>query len=301
MPNNELDQTSEKTNGGSKGHGGIIAGLVVVLLISLGGNAYLLNRSNNLSDQIAQLQDDTKSQISKLADATNTLLDQRMQTITDELKAAHDSADTAVKRVRAEAQKQSAKFNEELEDQQKQIGGELTDLKDIANNAASKITEVSGDVSSVKTDVTSVKTDVASQKSQLDQHSADLKRMTGDMGVMSGLIATNAKDLQALRDLGERNYVEFDLNKATQTKKIGDVTLTLKKADPKRNRFTMAVLADDRLVEKKDRTINEPVQVYVSDNRSPYEIVVNQIKKDEVVGYLSTPKVKATRTIASNK
>ena len=73
------------------------------------------------------------------------------------------------------------------------------------------------------------------------------------------------------------------------------MTLTLKKSDPKRNRYTVDVLADDKRVEKRDKTINEPVQLYVSDNRQPYEIVVNQIKKDEIVGYLSTPKVKMAR------
>ncbi len=115
------------------------------------------------------------------------------------------------------------------------------------------------------------------------------------MGVMSGLIATNSKDLSALRELGERNYFEFDLSKRQITKKVGDVTLTLKKSDPKRNRYTVEILADDKRVEKRDKTVNEPVQLYVSDNRQPYEIVVNQIKKDEIVGYLSTPKVKMAR------
>jgi hypothetical protein len=73
------------------------------------------------------------------------------------------------------------------------------------------------------------------------------------------------------------------------------VVLTLKKSDPKHNRFTVDVSADDKLVEKKDRTINEPVQLYVHNSRQPYEIVVNQVEKDEIVGYISTPKVVLAR------
>ena len=140
-----------------------------------------------------------------------------------------------------------------------------------------------------------VKQNVASTRSDLDKTGSDLKRVMGDMGVMSGLIATNSKDLDALRALGERNYFEFDLTKAQGMKKIGDVVLTLKKSDPKRNRFTVDVLADDKHVEKKDKTMNEPVQLYLSGNMQPYEIVINQVKKDEVVGYLATPKVKVAR------
>ena len=65
----------------------------------------------------------------------------------------------------------------------------------------------------------------------------------GDMGVMSGLIATNSKDLETLRAMGERNYFEFDISRKDAAKKVGDVTLALKKADPKRSRFTLDVLA----------------------------------------------------------
>ena len=109
---------------------------------------------------------------------------------------------------------------------------------------------------------------MSATRSDLDKTGAELKRAIGDMGVMSGLIATNAKDLQALRDLGERNYFEFDLEKGAMTKKVGNVTLTLKKADPKHNRYTIAVMADDKLVEKRDKTINEPVQLYTASQQA---------------------------------
>ena len=54
-------------------------------------------------------------------------------------------------------------------------------------------------------------------------------------------------------------------------------------------------MADDKLTEKKDKNVNEPVQFYTSKARQPYEIVVNQVQKDMIVGYLSTPKVQAAR------
>jgi hypothetical protein len=76
---------------------------------------------------------------------------------------------------------------------------------------------------------------------------------------------------------------------------VGDVRLRLKKADPHRNEYTIEVLADDRLVEKKDRTANEPVQFYVAKARQPYEIVVNEVKKGGIVGYLATPMVEIAR------
>ena len=69
----------------------------------------------------------------------------------------------------------------------------------------------------------------------------------------------------------------------------------LKKTDTKRNRYTLEVYADDKKTEKKEKTINEPVQFYTSKARQPYELVVNTVGKDLIVGYLSTPKEQVAR------
>jgi len=269
------------------------------LVLALAGDAYLLKRSSDTNDQMAQMQADTQTKITKLGDATTDLLQQRLKALDDEISAAMKGANatttSALKRTQAEALKQSQELAKRLQDQQLQVASQIGDLKEATNTADSKISAVSSDVGNVKTEVTTVKADIASTQTNLEKATADLKRMNGDMGVMSGLIATNGKDLSALRELGERNYFEFDLTKKQADKRIGNVTLKLTNADPKRNRYTLQILADDKRVEKKDKTINEPVQVYVGGYRQPYEIVVNQVKKDSVVGYLSTPKVTLAR------
>ncbi len=307
MPTNEFDtKMPERPQESPKGHTGVFAVLIIGLALALAGDGYLLTRSNQATEDLAQMRDGTQTQIAKLGEATTTLLEQRMQAINEEMKGVQDNAATAVRKARSEAQKQGqelrSSFESTLEEQHKQVADELTQLKDATTATDSKISEVSTDVSGVKTDVSGVKTevsnvkaDVATAQSGLEKTGADLKRVMGDMGVMSGLIATNAKDLSALRELGERNYFEFDITKNQNQKKIGNLTLTLKKSDPKRNRYTVEVMADDKRVEKKDKTVNEPVQLYVSGNRLPYEVVVNQIKKDEIVGYLATPKVTVAR------
>ena len=122
-----------------------------------------------------------------------------------------------------------------------------------------------------------------------------MKRVRGDLDGTSSLVATNGKELNALRALGERNYFEFNISKSKEPQRVGDVAVLLKKTDPKRNRFTIELVADDKRVEKKDKNLNEPVQFYVSKARQPYEIVVNEVKKDQIVGYLATPKVQTSR------
>jgi len=70
------------------------------------------------------------------------------------------------------------------------------------------------------------------------------------------------------------------------------VQMSLNKTDPKKSKYTMTVLADDKTIEKKDKTSGEPVQFYVkgSARQTPYEIVVFDVGKSQITGYLSTPK-----------
>jgi hypothetical protein len=140
---------------------------------------------------------------------------------------------------------------------------------------------------------------VASANSNIEATRGELQRTKGDLGVMSGLIATNSTQIRYLRDLGDRNIYEFTIGKMAGMQKVGDIQVVLKKADSKRNRYTVDVLADDKLVEKRDKSINEPVQFYTSRARQPYELVVNEVKKDKVTGYLATPKVMVPRNTSS--
>ena len=72
--------------------------------------------------------------------------------------------------------------------------------------------------------------------------------------------------------------------------------MRLKSADMKKNRYTIELIADDKLVEKKDKTINEPVQFMLSRATQPFEIVVNEVKKDMISGYIAAPKVQQSRS-----
>jgi DNA-binding ferritin-like protein len=267
---------------------GVLAG---GLAVALGVNGYLISRSNDLTDEIARTRAGASTEISKLHEATDAAITQQQQRfdeVAQQVKGYNDNTSVALKRARAEAQTKDEELRRQLAEQREQ--------QDVTT---SKFTEVAGNVDTVKANVEDVRANVASTRADFENTTAgiraDMKSMVGDMGVMSGLIATNQKELDALRALGDRNYYEFELAKNGGPKKVGDITLTLKKADLKRNRFTVDVFADDKHIEKKDKTVNEPVQMYVNGLRQPYEIVVNQVNKNKIVGYLATPKVKMAR------
>jgi chromosome segregation ATPase len=255
----------------------------------------LFINNRNLAGALAQLDQHHQEQIAKLQQDLAQTGASAQQNVDSLARQAEETAAQTEARAKQDLRKTSAnlsaalaKQQQDAEQQQQQISGQLTDLQQANTTAAAKLGEISDNVSGVKTDV-------ASTQSELEKTGTDLKHVMGDMGVMSGLIATNSTQLNALKELGDRDYVEFDLKRTGGQQKVGNMQLSLAKADPKHNRFTIQVLADDKTVEKRDRTINEPVQLYLSGSRQPEEIVVNEVKKDEVVGYVSIPKVKVAR------
>ena len=271
---------------------------ILLALVGLAGvSGYLFTLLRATRTELAQANTKIKAHEEQLAKLEGSLVStsrqnqENLSSLKEEVTAAKGEIHQAAREAQSITLAKTQQIAEKLRAEQKaavaKVGGDLEQqLKTVASNTDSKLGSLSGDVSGVRTEISST-------REELRKTIAELKSVRGDLGVQSGLIATNSSELGALKRLGERNYFEFDLKKAKQPQRVGTVSMKLKATDTKRNRYTMEVLADDKLTEKKDRTINEPVQFYVAKVRIPYEIVVNQVAKDRIVGYLATPKDQA--------
>jgi hypothetical protein len=136
------------------------------------------------------------------------------------------------------------------------------------------------DVKSLGGDINGVKSDLASTRNNLDMTRTEF----------GTLIARNHDEIDELRRVGERNYVEFTVTGKGNRSKVGDLMVELRGTNVKKNQFTVALYVDDLRLEKKNRAIDEPIFFYTRGTRVPLELVVNQIGKDKIVGYMSVPK-----------
>jgi len=167
-----------------------------------------------------------------------------------------------------------------------------TDVDTLRKESASKLAEVQQEAStklgSVSNDVTGVKEDLAAARRDFSRELTDVKN------VLSDGIARNAAELAQLRQKGEREYIEFNLRKNQKPpfQRVGDIQIALTKTDAKKQKYSVMIQADDNKLEKKDRTTNEPVQFLVGRDQLRYELVINSVAKDEIRGYLSTPRNK---------
>jgi hypothetical protein len=159
----------------------------------------------------------------------------------------------------------------------------ISQIGQVKQESEAKIGQVSTDLSGTKTDLESTKKDLENTKSTLSS-------ARGDISGQGVLIARSHEEIDQLRRLGERNITEFTLSKTKQPQRVGPIQMLLKSVNPKTFRYTVDVYADDKLIEKKDKTVDEPVQFYVRGARAPYELVVFEATKDTIKGYVSTPK-----------
>ena len=136
------------------------------------------------------------------------------------------------------------------------------------------------EVKAVSTEVTGVRTDLNSTRE-------DLKMARSELGT---LIARNHEDIDKLRRLGEREYIEFTVTGKNNPQKVGNVTVELRGTNPRKNQFSVTLLVGDQNMEKRNRATNEPIFFYMRGSRLPLELVVNQVEKDKVIGYMSVPK-----------
>jgi len=242
--------------------GGIYVVVSIVLIVMLFG------RIDDLKKDQATLQKDADHKIAESSSQTRASLDAlRQQVGMTKQDLARRTAGFQAKEKATET-----RLTADEEQTKQQIGA------------------VSGEVNGVKTDVGKVQTDVTDTKNDLAATKTKLERAVGDISKHSELIATNRDELEVLRHRGDRNYYEFTLNKGKDPTRLSTVSLQLKSTDSKKNKFTLYVLSDDKKIEKKDRTINEPLQFYASKDRGLYEVVVNSVNKNTISGYMSTPK-----------
>jgi hypothetical protein len=264
----------------------------VVLFLALGAGLFWLRSQGQASQAALQAElSATKTRSDQLANAleeTNQRLAQvsgQQQVTSQKLGLTQDDlarARTLAQQLQKDQQEQLARAA--------QLGAQIGQVQ---QESETKIGQVA-------TDITGARSDIAATRKDLEETKARLVSTMGDLGVQSGLIAHTREDLEALKRLGERNIYDFNLVKTRAPQRVGPIQVRLTNADVKRFRYTVMLVADDKSIEKKDKNVSEPVQFYVRASRSPYEIVVMEVAKDRISGYLSTPKEVASAAAPAN-
>jgi chromosome segregation ATPase len=208
----------------------------------------------------------TMNQRLSQAEEVNAELQGELKLVTDRLKVTQGELANA----RQQARQIRTEYSQKLDTVQTQIAAKAN---------AEELVMLGGNVTGVRTD--------------LDDTKNNLQMTRGEFGT---LIARNREEIEQLRSMGQRDYYEFTLSGKGKRSRIGNLLVELRGTNTKRNQYTVALYVDDLRLEKKDRSVDEPIYFYTRGTRSPSELVINRVAKDQVTGYLSVPKTQQTTT-----
>jgi hypothetical protein len=275
--------------GQPKTPGWLVSAIVVLAIVSIAGVGLAWNESTRLQDlqatmggQIKTSQQDADQKISSLqqkqqqADAATTALQSDLGVVTKRLRLTQGELKTArdeAAQIRDDAQKQIAEVDSN-------VSSVKTELSTKAS--ADDLNTTNGTVTAVKADLAGTKNDVQMARSELGT-----------------LIAKNHDEIDTLRRMGERDYVEFTISGRNKPQKVGNLTVELKAVNLKKNQFDVALTVDDVRTEKGKRTVNEPIIFYPQGGHQADEFVVNTVGKDKITGYVSVPKMAGTTSAAT--
>jgi hypothetical protein len=133
----------------------------------------------------------------------------------------------------------------------------------------------------------------------IEQNRKDLEgNLANTRTELTGSIAHTHDELVLLEKKGERSYAEFDLAKAKTFKREGPLELRLKKANNKHQYADLEMMVDDRNLSQKHVNLYQPVMFYTPDSPQPVEIVINEVSKDHIHGYVSASKYRKSELAA---
>ena len=269
------EATTFRTEGTPRWVGIAVVTLAVVSLVSLGvgwnATTQARNAEQNLTLQTKSFLQDEDGLAQRLTqtEEANAQEQSDLNVVTNRLQLTQGELDAA--------RHQTAQIKKDYTSQISNVNSQLQ-----TKASADDVKSLGGDVNGVKTDLESTKAALASTTDQFGQ-----------------LIAKNHDEIDQLRRLGERDYYEFTLTSTSQKQTVGDMQIQLRGTNVKHNQFSLAMYVDDMRLEKNNRAVDEPIYFYTQGTRTPLELVVNQISKNKITGYLSVPKANPTQASAS--
>jgi hypothetical protein len=278
------NENEGNSNGNRSTPGWVVAAVIVAALVALGGlgtgwwaSTYAQDTRTGLAGDIQNLKTgyakdmDTVEQRLAATEKSNTTLQDDLTTVTKRLRITQSD----LKKARTEAQQIREDSAQKLADMNSDVQQKLSAKAD------------NTDVQAVTGTVTVVRTDLDATRSDLNATKENLNLTKSELGT---LIAKNHDEVDELRRLGERDYIEFTIEGKNKEAKVGNVSVQLRGTNPGKNQFNVMLVVDDKRTENKGRNINQPIFFTTRGGKQPLEFVVNQVEKDKITGYISVPK-----------
>ncbi len=264
-----------------------IAVLVVAMVV---GFAWAMSSNHNAA-QLAASRDElqaslsqTRSQVDALTAKLNAMAaataaaQAPQETAPVEEQAAPEKSSAATKHTRTTAKRHVVRRHAAEDPRWKKVQSQLDQQKQQLSDQQKQLQDTQANLDKTRTDL----------QNNLDSTRTEL----------NGGIAKNHEELVALQRKGERNYYEFDLLKSKQFHREGPLSISVRKVNVKHGFADLTMLVNDAELTRKHVNLFEPIMFRPEGYTAPVEIVINNVQKNRIHGYVSEPKYKPSELSA---
>lgn len=251
---------------------------LAVALAVLAGVGYLAVKKKNI--RIAQLFGDHAA-VSTLSQRVDTA-ESTLRDVTGRWEGLSQRVTMLEGKVNHNLQ-QSRKYAESLSEQlHQQMGAEL----------AARTSTLDARLSQVESEQAAQRSQLAQVEGELRQEIASAGEETGrDLYGVHQQLDNNARNLDSLSQRLDRQRVNFEVLKGRTVEPVPGISLHISGTNNRHQRFrgSLRVLQDGRTLAVRDEGVDQPVSFYRKEGEEPYELVVTDVTKHSVSGYLLVP------------
>lgn len=264
--------------------------------VSLAGavalNGYFYSRINQLEVEASTLRQALNHEIARVQTSSDHHMGEARRAVDALREEFQASQKRATKKVAANSQWRTKKLAESVSKkqraQQEMLLGEIHTVSGKAGEAQEGVNHVRGELGAVKSDLDQI-------GFRVKESGAALRATRNHLMDLDGEVGNNRSEITDLRRLGEREYVPFTLTKSKKMTQVSGISMRLKSTTPKRSRYSLEMIADDRKIEQRKKHVHEALRFYLAGSVQPFEIVVTAVGDDKVSGYVSKGRVEMTR------
>ena len=259
----------------------------IVALITALALAYYLFQFNQRHQA---LEEGLSAQMAEVTSALQALQErletssQRIGSVSSDLSTVQDGVSRSEAKI-AQARRLVDEIRIKQEQQRQLLGSQIEtkaesdQVVELKESSQTKFEEIDGQLSDVSQEL-------EANRQELERTWSELEKLGLRLTGQGRLIATNSDGLGELRKRGDRDYREFEARKKARIR-IGNIGLELQKTNRDKHYANIRLFIDDKQIDRNKIYANSPVIFFVGADRVEYELVVNEVQRNRILGYVS--------------
>jgi uncharacterized protein YoxC len=223
-----------------------------------------------------------------------TKLDNTLPQVANRIDQMEASMKSSLQTVRNQAQSTVARAGQRIRDDVNRslqaIQSRMTGIESNQKEAAERVAQLQNEVTDLKREITAARAESSAAGERLKQLQEQQQASSNEMSTLTQRLTTSQSAIANLNNRVDRKRIDFDVTKDKPAEIIPGVHLTVKRVDQRRQEMdgTLQLSADSPNLTIRGQGIQKPMLFHTPDDGKPIELVLTQVAKNRVAGYVLT-------------